>query len=184
MLAAPAAHAEVRVIDDPTGDVMTATMNENFDVVKYNREGGAEGDIVSARIEHTATQVVMFLRYRQLSVPRRYAMYQYYVEGNNHQMALVSLETRHAKPQGEAFAYGSGSRHCAMSHHINYGADWVSVRMSRNCLKHAKYVRLTHLSLQLKLGDKQSKVLYDNPARDGGTLNQVSNAHTPWVVTG
>lgn len=184
VLMAPAAHADTLVLTDPAGDVMTATMNDNFDVVKYNREGGAEGDIVSARIQHTATQIVMFLRYRQLTVPRQYAMYQYVLEGNNHQMALISLDTRKNKPQGNAYAGGTGARRCAMSHHINYGADWVSVRIARGCLKKAKYVRLTQISYQLHFNETLTKILYDNPARDGGTMNQVYAAHTPWVVTG
>jgi hypothetical protein len=182
VLMAPQANADTRDLTDPAGDVMTLTMNDNGET--YHREGGAEGDIVFARVKHTATQVVLYLRYRQLTVPRQYTGFNYTVEGNNHQRAFVGIQTRHGRPQGQAFSVGSGARHCATSHHINYAADSVSVRIARGCLRNAKYVRLTQLSYRFRDSDTAFKVLYDNPARDGGTLNQVSNAVTPWVVTG
>lgn len=180
---APAAHADTRDLTDASGDVMTATIDDNSEDFIYHREGGAEGDIVFARIQHTATQVVMYMRYRQLSVPRQYAFFNYVLEGNNKRMAMVQIETRHADPQGQAFAVGQRGR-CAMSYHINYANDSVTARIGRGCLGRPKYVRLNHLSYRLRVSDTDLKFYYDNPARNGGTVNQIAAAKTPWVVTG
>jgi hypothetical protein len=183
VLLAPAANAATRDLTDPAGDVMTATLNDANGHVTYHREGGAEGDITFARIQHTATQVVMYMRYRQLTVPKQYASFQYVVEGNNGRLAFVGIDTRHGQPQGAGFVFSSG-RHCMASHHINYAADSVSVRIPVGCLKSPKYVRLTHLTYRFRgIGDVE-KMYYDNPARDGGTLNQVQTTPTPWVVVG
>jgi len=179
---APAAHADTRDLTDASGDVMTATMNDNLDDFTYHREGGAEGDIVFARVQHTATQVVMYMRYRQLSVPRQYAFFNYVVEGNNGRTAMVEIDTRHGDPQGESFAIGRRGR-CKMSHHINYANDSVTTRIGRGCLGRPKYVRLNHLSYRLRLTDDDITFYYDNPARDGGTVNQIAAAKTPWVAT-
>jgi hypothetical protein len=181
---APAAHAETRDLTDATGDVMTATLTDNSDDFTYHREGGAEGDIVFARIQHTATQVVMYMRYRQLSVPQQYGFFNYVLEGNNKRMAVVQIGTRHGAPQGQAFAVNQRGRRCAMSYHINYANDSVSARVGRGCLGRPKYVRLNHLSYRLRLANEDLKFYYDNPARDGGTVNQIAAAKTPWVVTG
>ncbi len=183
VLMALRADAATRDLIDPSRDVMTLTLDDDWNET-YNRDGGAEADIVFARIQHTATQVVMYTRYRQLSVPRQYASFQYTVEGNNHQAAFVNLETRHARPQGQAFSGSANGRRCAVSHHINYAADSISVRMARGCLKSPKYIRLSHLSYRIREDGSALKILYDAPTRNGGTLNQVSNSVTPWVVTG
>jgi hypothetical protein len=186
VLVSPAAHAATRDLTDPTGDVMTATVDSNGNVTKYNREHGAEGDITFARIQHTATQVVVYIRYAQLSVPKQYGEFSYLLEGNNHQQAIADVETRHAQPQGMGFAGNMTKDHqCAMAYHINYGADSVSMRLPRTCLGNAKYVRLSHITLTTSVKrDDSGKIYYDSPTRDGGTENQVSNSKTPWVVTG
>jgi hypothetical protein len=180
---APAANATTKDLTDPSGDVMTATVDDDGNVSGYHREGGAEGDIVFARIQHTATQVVVYLRYRQLTVPRQYAGYYYEIEGNNKQSAIVEFDTRHAKPQGQGFAFGANGW-CRLAYHINYAGDSVSMRIPRTCLRSPKYVRLMHISYQERLTSSSDKIYYDSPSRDGGTVNQVSNSVTPWVVTG
>jgi len=184
ILAAPAAHATTRDLTDALGDVMTATVDSNGQVVRYNREGGAEGDITFARIQHTATQVVVYVRYRQLTVPKQYGAFLYAIEGNNGHQAFVDIETRHGRPQGVASVDYTGRR-CALSYRINYAGDSVSMRISRSCLNNPKYVRLTHLSTESRVKpDSSGKIYYDSPTRDGGTVNQVVNSITPWVVTG
>ena len=163
---------------------MTATMNDDWNV-KYNREGGAEGDIVFARIQHTATQVVMYMRYRQLSVPRQYASFQYTSRATTTKRRSSASRPATPKPQGQAF---SGS------------TNWAPVRrvtphqLRRRLGLGADRARLPEVSrstsafppqLPSPLNDDSAlKILYDTPARDGGTLNQVSNSVTPWVVTG
>jgi len=184
VLVAPVAHADTRDLEDPLGDVMTATFQENGDL-KYNREHGAEGDIVFARIQHTAKQVVVYLRYAQLTVPKQYAEYDYEFEGNNGATAQVGIHTRHAQPQGRSYSASSVRRKCVVSHQFNYGADSLSMRVPRACIGNAKYVRITHLSYRIPFTDSEDfKVYYDSPARDGGTVNQVFSTPTPWVVTG
>ncbi len=183
VLMTPTAQAVTRDLVDPTGDVMTATVNDEGDVSNYHREGGAEGDITFARIQHTATQVVVYMRYRQLTVPRQYAGYVYTIQGNNKSAADVQIMTRHGKPQGDAFAFGERGL-CRLSYRINYAADSVSMRIPRSCLNSPKYVRLTHISYHERINPSSDKVFYDSPSRDGGTVNQVSNSVTPWVVTG
>ena len=183
VLMAPAAQAATRDLHDDAGDVMTAILDEEGNVSSYHREGGAEGDINFARIQHTATQVVVYLRYEQLTVPRQYAGYYYEIEGNNGRTAFVGIETRHADPQGYGFAIGQRGM-CRMAYRINYAGDSVSMRIPRGCLHSPKYVRLTHISYQDRVTPTTEKIYYDTPARNGGTVNQVVNAVTPWVVTG
>jgi hypothetical protein len=183
MLVTPTAHAATRDLTDPSGDVMTATLDEDGEVVRYNREHGAEGDILFARIQHTATQVVVYLRYQQLTVPKQYAGFFYSFEGNNGRFAMASINTRHADPQGEAFAFGEYGM-CRMSYRINYALDSVSMRIPRTCLRSPKYVRLAQVSYQERINSVSDKIYYDSPSRDGGTVNQVSSSTTPWVVTG
>ena len=183
MLMAPAAHAATRDLTDDSGDVMTATVDEEGNITSYHREGGAEGDINFARIQHTATQVVVYLRYNQLTVPRQYAGFQYVIEGNNDRSAFVGIDTRHGDPQGYGYAFGQRGM-CRMAYHINYAGDSVSMRIPRGCVHSPKYVRLTHISYQDRISPSTEKIYYDSPSRNGGTVNQVVNSVTPWVVTG
>jgi len=184
VLAAPFAQASTRDLTDVAGDVMTGTINANGDVVSYNREGGAEADILFARIQHTATQVVVYTRYRQLSVPKQYGEFLYEFQGNNGHSAVVDIFTRHGDPQGYADIEWTGPR-CTAGWHINYAGDSVSVRIPRACLHTPKYARLTHVSVEQTVRPNGSgKIYYDSPTRDGGTVNQVLNSITPWVVTG
>ena len=184
VLAAPSAQASTRDLRDVAGDVMTGTVNANGDIVRYNREGGAEADIVFARIQHTATQVVVYIRYRQFSVPKQYGALLYGFEGNNGHQTFVDIFTRHGLPQGEAEVEYTGPR-CTVGWRINYAGDSVTVRIPRACLRTPKYVRLTHISVKQTIRPNGSgKIYYDSPTRDGGTVNQVSNSITPWVVTG
>ncbi len=184
LLQAPAAQATIRDLNDDPGDVMTATFDSNGDVVKYNRQGGAEGDIVFARLQHTATQVVFYVRYRQLSVPKQYGSFFFNFEGNNKNLTYVDIFTRHGKPQGEADLEYTGRR-CSVAWHINYAGDSISMRIPRVCLHKPKYVRLTHISVEERdRPDGSGTAYYDSPTRNGGTVNQVFNSKTPWVVTG
>src|SRR6476620_3543007 len=169
VLVAPSARATTRDLTDPTGDVMTATLNAAGDIVRYNREGGAEGDIVFARIRHTTTRVIVYVCYRQLTVPKQYGSFQYDVLGNNGHEAIVEIDTRHGKPQGDAFVAYSGRR-CGLAHHINYAGDSVSTSIPRSCVRNAKYVRIGHITLEATVRpDGSGKVYYDSPTRNGGT---------------
>jgi hypothetical protein len=184
VLVSPAAHAATRDLTDPTGDVMTATVDSDGNVTKYNREHGAEDDITFARIQHTATQVVVYVRYAQLSVPKQYGEFQYTLEGNNHRQVFVEIETRHAKPQGDVDGISAGGDNCRVAYHINYAADSISMRLPRTCLRSPKYVRLNQITAESKLKDNSGQIYYDSPSRDGGTVNQVGSSTSPWVVTG
>ncbi len=112
VLMASAAQAATRDLTDPTGDVMTATVNEDGEVSDYHREGGAEGDITFARIQHTATQVVVYMRYRQLSVPRQYAGYLYTIQGNNENLrssrSTLDAPSPRARPSPSVSAVRAG----------------------------------------------------------------------------
>lgn len=183
LMAPAAANATTKDITDPTGDVMTAVFNDQTGAITYHREHGAEGDITFARIQHTDKQIVVYLRYVQLSNNADEKMYSYQLEGNNHRMAIAYVMADSDMPQGAAFAM-NGKRRCLMSHHINYANDSMTMRINRGCLDNPKYVRLSHLSLRVSMDDTADKFYYDSPTRDGGTLNQVQNSVTPWVVTG
>src|SRR5680860_131248 len=184
LLVVPVAHADTRDLEDPLGDVMTLTFQDNWEL-KYNREHGVEGDIVFARIQHTAKQVVVYLRYAQLTVPKKqFASYEYLLEGTNDATTEIGIETRPGKAQGRASADSSVRRKCMAAHHFNYGADSLSMRIPRACIGNAKYVRLRHVSLRVPTDNDEFKIYYDSPARDGGTVNQVFSTPTPWVVTG
>src|SRR5680860_80660 len=127
VLAAPVAHADTRDLEDPLGDVMTATLQDNWEF-KYNREHGAEGDIVFARIQHTAKQVIVYLRYAQLTVPKqRFAYYSYQFEGTNDARVGVGIQTRQRKPQGGSYAYSSVRRKCVVAHHALAAHAAVSI---------------------------------------------------------
>ena len=183
VLAAPSAQASTRDLSDVAGDVMTGTVNANGDIVSYNREGGAEADIVFARIQHTATQVVVYTRYRQFSVPKQYGELLYGFEGNNGHQTFVDIFTRHGLRRVRRTSSTGSAVHVGWR--INYAGDSVTVRIPRSCLHTPKYVRLTHISVEQTIRPNGSgKIYYDSPTRDGGTVNQVSNSITPWVVTG
>lgn len=184
VLMAPAAHAATRDLTDPTGDVMTATADDDGNIT-YHREHGAEGDITFARIQHTATQVVVYLRYAQLSVPKQYGELDYELEGNNGWKATVDIETRHGDPQGYVTAQNNKGKRCRVAYRINYAGDSSSMRIPRGCLHSSKYVRLMHVTATYQ--ETQTgpfTVYYDSPSRDGGTINQINASRTPWVVTG
>ena len=89
---APPAGAAIGDFTDVEGDVMTATTTDSG--TTYHREGGAEGDINFARINHSANQVLVYLRFRQLSVPQQYGGFDYILEGNNG----VQRRDRHRHP--------------------------------------------------------------------------------------
>ncbi len=181
-VAAPAG-ATILDITDDTGDVMTATITDSG--TTYHREGGAEGDINFARVQHSATQVLVYLRFEQLSVPRQYGGFDYILEGNNGQQREIVLETRHGKPQGTVTIYKPNGKKvsCANAHRINYAGDSVSLRLNRGCLGTPKYVRMRNVSYQLRTNAENYRVYYDDPNRNGGTVNQVQSMKTKWVVT-
>ena len=181
---APPAGAAVRDFPDVEGDVMTATMTDSG--TTYNREGGAEGDINFARINHSATQVLVYLRFRQLTVPKQYGGFDYILEGNNGVQREIVIDTRHGKPQGTVSIVKPNGKKvkCAHASRINYGTDSVSLRLGRGCLRKPKYVRMRNVSYYARLNADAFRIYYDDPNRDGGTVNQVQQTKTPWVVTG
>jgi hypothetical protein len=181
---APTAQAATRDLTDPTGDVTAESWDSDGHMTR-SRDGGAELDVVFARIQHTATQVVVYTRYRQLTVPQQYGWFSYNFQGNNRKQANVYIETRHAKPQGTGDAIALDGRRCPFSHRINYAGDSVSMRISRGCLNKPKYVRLSQVSATERYRfDGSALDRYDSPTRDGGNLDQMFVSRTPWVVTG
>ncbi len=89
---------------------MTADMSESG--TTYHREGGAEGDINFARVQHSATQVLVYLRFEQLSVPKQYGGFDYILEGNNGVQRQISVDTRKGKPQGDVTIPGRTASGC------------------------------------------------------------------------
>lgn len=185
VLTAPVSTAATLDVHDPSGDVMTASEGADGHVSAYHREGGAEGDITFLRVQHTPSQVVVYVRYTQLSVPVQYGDFTYDLEGNNHHEAFVEIQTRHGKPQGTGDIFNNTGDQCRMSYRINYGTDSVSMRFPRACLYFPKYVRLTQVSSETRVMPDGSDTRYfDSPTRDGGTENQVNGSKTHWVVVG
>ena len=184
LAAAAPATADTLDLTDVQGDVMTATMGDSG--TTYHREGGAEADIVFARVQHTARQVVVYLRFRQLSVPRQYGGFDYILEGNNGVSRDISINTRHGQPQGTVSIMDEHGvqKRCAHAHHVNYAGDSISMRINRGCLKRPKYVRMRNVSYELRSTPSTTTIYYDDPNRDGGTISQVQKTRTPWVVTG
>ena len=182
------AQATIRDITDPAGDVVTAIADDDGNDT-YTREGGAEGDVVFARIQHTATQVVIYLRHRQLSVPVQYAGFRFEIQGNKFDEGErldveAAIHARHGDPQGYSYALNQDGRDCAHSSHINYAGDSAWMRIARACLKNLKYVRVNAITYQLRIPRAgREKGYYDNPVLDGGTIGEQSQVWTPWVVT-
>ena len=145
-MSAPATAATLD-FNDVTRDVMTATVTDSG--TTYNREGGAEGDINFARVQHSATQVLVYLRFEKLSVPKQYGGFDYILEGNNGPQAReIIVDTRKGKPQGTVSIVKPNGKKvkCAHASRINYGTDSVSLRLGRGCLKTPKYVRMRNVS--------------------------------------
>jgi hypothetical protein len=182
-MSAPATAATLD-LSDVTGDVMTADVTDSG--TTYHREGGAEGDINFARVSHSATQVLVYLRFEKLSVPRQYGGFDYILEGNNGQEREIIVDTRHGKPQGTVTIINQNGTNvrCATSHRVNYALDSMSLRVNRGCLLSPKYVRMRNVSYQVRVNPTTNRIYYDDPNRDGGTINQVQQNKTPWVVTG
>lgn len=179
------AQAATLDLSDPPGDVMKEVFREGWSDGR-ERWPGAEGDIVFARIKHTPTAVVVYLRHRQLSVPRQYGGFQFRLQGNNGHWVDAGVFTRRARPQGFSWAYSETTgRECAKSNRINYGADSAWMRIARTCLRNPKYVRVVALSGKFRVMNDFEVVTeyWDNAARDGGTPYQLFNTRTPWVVT-
>jgi len=181
---APAAQATTRDVSDPTGDVTVETWDAS-DQVTRRRDAGAELDVVFMRVQHTATQVIVYTRYRALSVPQQYGSFSYGFQGNNRKRAGVDIMTRHAQPQGVGSAWASNGRRCPFSYRINYATDSVSMRISRGCLDQPKYARLSQVSSSERFPfDGSSVYRSDSATRDGGTQEQGYASFSPWVVTG
>ncbi len=181
---APAAQATIRDVTDPAGDVTVETWDASGNVTR-RRDAGAEVDVVFMRIQHTATQVVVYTRYRELSVPQQYGSFSYGFQGNNRKSAFVEIETRHARPQGTGSAGTSDGRRCPFAYRINYETNSVSMRISRGCLAQPKYVRVSQVSSTERFPfDGSSVYRSDSATRDGGSQEQGYVSRSPWVVTG
>jgi len=146
----------------------------------------AEGDIVFSRIQHTATAVVVYMRFRQLTVPKQYADFTLEFEGTNGRSVEAEIFVRHGLPQGEDYVFDQTGRRCAHSNHINYAGDSAWMRIARGCLKDPKYIRVQARSRQIRISPtEESTEYYDTPTGDGGNnYDQLFNTWTPWVVTG
>jgi hypothetical protein len=183
-----AAPANARILDysDPAGDRMTETLLGSG-AMTHSR-GGAEGDITFVRVSHTPTQVMVYLRFRKLSVPTQYAGAFFILEGNNGVQRRIVIKTRHGDPQGgDAGVFkGEGPSltqvHCATSHRFIYRNDSLSVRLARGCLRNPKYVRMRGGYETTRFNDSFYRDSWDDPNRDGGTSAQLGNARSPWVV--
>ena len=189
VLMGSSAQATIRDITDPSGDVVRGTTNAEDEGDQLEPVSRAEGDIVFTRIQHTATAVVVYMRHRQLSVPKQYAGFSFTIEGNNGRVVIAGIHTRHGDPQGRSDASDDNTGHrCAHSNHINYAGDSMWMRIARGCLKNPKYIRVLAVSGETRVSPNHEELTdyYDSSTRDGAkTLSQVfNNPWTPWVVTG
>ena len=131
--------------------------------------------------------MVFYTRFRQLTVPRQYATFQFAIHGNNGTNIDAAINTRHGKPQGNGYAGRRRSaRMCVQSYKINYVGDSVWMRVARACLKNPKYIRIeganSYQSRVSPAGDWTSS--FDIPTRDGfDNWLQLGESPTPWVVT-
>jgi hypothetical protein len=183
------APARAKILDysDVAGDRMTETMTQSG--ITHQR-GGDEGDITFVRVSHTDTQVLVYLRFRKLSVPQQYAGVFFVLEGNNGIARRIVIKTSHGNPQGGAATVYKGEGpsltevHCATSHRFIYRNDSLSVRLARGCLRKPKYVRMRGAFGSSRFNDTFSRESWDDPNRDGGTQAQLGTARSPWVVTG
>ena len=141
MMGSPAS-ATIRDVTDPAGDVMKATNHAHSDPT-YSPDPRAERDIVFTRVRHTQTQILIYLRLREASVPRQYADYAYWIVGNNGQSLEAGVGTRRGDPDGYSYANRDWTqRTCPNAYTVNYETNSVSFRFWRGCLRNPKYVRV------------------------------------------
>lgn len=181
LVAAPAS-ADFLDLHDATGDVRVVELDDNFDLTSKPSDT-ADGDIEFARFQHTPTQAVLYVRYRELYVPKQYAGLYYGIEGTNGVVREVALETRRGKPQGTLGMINDRGRkvRCGMSHRVNYVTNSVSIRIPRACLKKPKYLRLVNVSYNIRVNEERLALAYDDPTRTGGEIDKVAGKPTRWI---
>jgi hypothetical protein len=190
VLMGSSAQATIRDITDPSGDVVKVSDGDPEDI--FEPVSRAEGDIVFTRIQHTATAMVVYMRFRQLTVPKQYAAYEFTIIGNNGRGVDAAINTRHGDPQGVSYASEKATdRDCAHSNHINYAGDSVWMRIARRCLKNPKYISVWAQSDQTRTSrtgsaptDYYRTTYYDVPTRGASNTYGFDAPSTPWVVTG
>lgn len=163
---------------------MVRVTADEHDEQVFDPVSRAEGDIVFTRVRHTATAVVFYMRFRQLTVPKQYLEFRSTIEGNNGSTVYAAIYARHGLPQGWDVAFHEQTgRDCAHSNHINYAGDSLWMRVARGCLKNPKYIRVQAHSVVVRQSPTENATYEDSPTSHGATKQDQLRTWTPWVVT-
>lgn len=170
---APASAAELALVD-ASGDMWAA----GDDGTAVASPGSTLGDVTRARVSYRGSTVELRLRFVDLARRGSYAQYAFVLQGRRDlRTREVVLETspRHWSGRVRVFKpHGDLVTSCPVAHDIDYAANTVRVRVSRDCLDRPGSVRA---NVNVHRADELGTFYSDNP-HDG--LDH-SEAWTSWV---
>jgi hypothetical protein len=181
LLVAGPASADALGFRDATGDVRVAQLDGDFNLT-YKNSSTPNGDVLTSRYEHAGDRVTLYVRYREIYLPRLASGWSFQVVGSNHVVRDVELMASEDAVGGRSVMLnGRGDRvGCKVASRINYATNSVKLVFPRRCLGNPAYIRVGNVSYWYSFSDTRAYVYFDDPSRTGGTVEQVGRAGA-WI---
>jgi hypothetical protein len=179
VMTAPA-HADSAAYRDTTNDVQVLRFDEqtDFDHPAYSPSSTPNGDVVVSRFTHDRDAVTLYVRYREIYVPRLASSWLFDLQGSNHRRRSVELVATSDTVGGRAVMTGG---RCKVASKINYVTNSVKVRFPRRCLGNPTYVRVSGLTYTVSINTQAAYIYYDDLLRNGGSPQQAGMTRTRWI---
>jgi hypothetical protein len=180
------AHADALGFRDATGDLMVAKVTDQSAETggfEYAGSSSPNGDIISSRYEHTRKSVVLYVRYREIYLPKQMSGWYFHLVGSNKfARDLEVYATPNAIGGRAQMVNRRGNKvRCKVASKINYTTNSIKVKFPRRCMSWPRSVRISHVSYWTKISNDSFFVYYDDPSRAGGTVDQAGARSTRWI---
>lgn len=182
MLAGPAS-ADTAGYRDPAGDLMVAKFSGETFEPHYQPSSSPNGDVIAASFHHGKRAISLYMRYREIYVPKLASTWTFLLQGSNHQRRAVQLTATSQTVGGRAHMFNprNGRTGCKVASKINYRTNSVLVKFPSRCLKHPESIRLSSVNYTFAFTESEFYVYYDDPTRTGGTIEDAGSTPTRWI---
>lgn len=182
-LVAGPASADAHQFTDPARDLMVARFDDTDESVTYEHTSSPNGDIILSRFEHSRDAVTLYVRYREIYVPKQINGWYFRVEGSNRVAREIQLLSAPGAVGGRSYMVDRRGNQvkCKVASRINYTTNAVKLKFPRRCLGNPASMRVAHVTFWTKFSETQGFIYYDDPVRRGGTADEAGSRPTRWI---